>query len=124
MRYLQLEGVGNVAREVFERITDDLDGSEDAQTVRIGWQGEWREIDLGEKNLGALSRGFDRFWEAARPVRASNGSGRRTRGAGRSTNARDPKLIRVWAEENGIKVPARGRIPGSIEEKYNAAVGK
>jgi hypothetical protein len=112
-----------VAREVFERITDDLDGSEDAQTVRIGWQGEWRVIDLGEKNLSALSKGFDRFWEAARPVRSSNGSGRRARGASRSTNGRDPKAIRVWAEENGIKVPARGRIPGNIEEQYNAAVG-
>jgi nucleoid-associated protein Lsr2 len=112
---------GTVAKEVFERITDDLDGSEDAQTVRIGWQGEWREIDLGEKNLSALSRGFDRFWEAARPVRTSNGSGRRTR---RSTNGRDPRAIRVWAEENGIRVPARGRIPGNIEDQYNAAVGR
>ena len=113
-----------MAREVLERITDDLDGSEDAQTVRIGWQGEWREIDLGEKNLSALSRGFDRFWEAARPVRTSNSSGRRIGAARRSTNGRDPKAIRVWAEENGIKVPARGRIPGHIEEQYNAAVSR
>ena len=113
-----------MAREVFERITDDLDGSEGAQTVRIGWQGEWREIDLGEKNLGALSRGFDRFWEAARPVRSTNGSARRARSAGRVTSGRDPKAIRVWAEENGIHVPARGRIPGNVEEKYNAAMGK
>jgi hypothetical protein len=112
-----------VAREVFERITDDLDGSEGAETVRIGWQGEWREIDLGEKNLSALSRGFDRFWEAARPVRASNGSSRRGGGASRSTNGRDPKVIRAWALQNGIDVPARGRIPASLEGKYNAAAG-
>src|SRR3954465_1034409 len=115
---------GTVAREVFERITDDLDGSEDAITVRIGWQGEWREIDLAERNLAVLSRGFDRFWEAARPLRSANGSGRSTRGAGRSSTGRDPRAIRVWAAENGIPVPARGRIPGEIEAKYNAAVGK
>jgi len=110
-----------VAREVYERITDDLDGSENAATVRIGWQGEWREIDLGEKNLAALSRGFDRFWEAARPMRTSNGSGRRARASGRQISGRDPKAIRIWAKENGIKVPARGRIPASVEEKYVAA---
>jgi hypothetical protein len=113
-----------VAREVFERIIDDLDGSEGAETVRIGWQGEWREIDLGDKNLIALSKGFDRFWEVARPVRASNGQGRSGRRAGGSTNGRDPKAIRAWAAANGVDVPARGRIPGKVEERYNAAAGK
>src|SRR3954447_25368283 len=101
-----------MAREVFERITDDLDGSEGAQTVRIGWQGEWREIDLGERNLSALSKGFDRFWEAARPVRGTATAGvrpRRSRRSG-SSSGRDPRAIRVWAQENGIAVPARGRI--------------
>src|SRR3954447_18807367 len=99
-----------MAREVFEQITDDIDGSEGAQTVRIGWQGEWREIDLGERSLAALSKGFDPFLEAARPVRASSGASGRTRRPSRSTNGRDPRAIRVWAEENRIKVPARGRI--------------
>jgi hypothetical protein len=112
-----------MAREVYERISDDLDGSEDAQTVRIGWQGEWREIDLGEKNLAALARGFDRFWEAARPSRnghSAAGSRNGTRGRG----DRDPKAIRVWAQQNGIAVPARGRIPGAIEEQYRQAGGR
>jgi hypothetical protein len=115
-----------VAREVIERITDDLDGSEGAQTVRIGWQGEWREIDLGERNLSALSRGFDRFWEAARPARSTTTPAPRQRRSSRSrsSSGRDPRAIRVWAQENGIPVPARGRIPGTIEEQYNAAVGR
>src|SRR5436305_1366098 len=81
------------------------------QTVRIGWQGEWRELDLGEKNLNALSKGFDRFWEAARPVRSAAGSGRRDGHVKRSNGGRDPRAIRTWASENGIAVPARGRIP-------------
>jgi hypothetical protein len=113
-----------VAREVIERITDDLDGSEGAQTVRIGWQGEWREIDLGERNLSALSKGFDRFWEAARPVRSAAAATRQRRSSRGGAGSRDPRAIRVWAQENGIAVPARGRIPGTIEEQYNAAGGR
>jgi Lsr2 len=114
-----------VAREVIERITDDLDGTEGAQTVRIGWQGEWREIDLGERNLSALSKGFDRFWEAARPVRGGAAPTTRARRSSRAkAGGRDPRAIRVWARENGIAVPARGRIPGSIEDQYNQAVGQ
>ncbi len=114
-----------MAREVIERITDDLDGTEGAQTVRIGWQGEWREIDLGERNLSALSKGFDRFWEAARPVRGGAAPASRARRSSRAkAGGRDPWAIRVWAHENGIAVPARGRIPGSIEDQYNQAVGQ
>jgi hypothetical protein len=113
-----------VAREVIERITDDLDGSDGAQTVRIGWQGEWREIDLGERNLSALSKGFDRFWEAARPLRSASAPLGRRSSRSRSSSGRDPRAIRVWAQENGIPVPARGRIPGAIEDRYNAAVGR
>jgi hypothetical protein len=30
-------------------------------------------------------------------------------------------VIRAWAIENGISVPARGRIPGEVERQYNAA---
>src|SRR4051794_37259282 len=106
-----------MAREVIERITDDLDGAEEAQTVQIGWQGEWREIDLGERNLAAFAKGFDRYWEAARPVRARSTSARAGR-TSRSSGKRDPRAIRVWAHENGVNVPSRGRIPASVEQQY------
>ncbi|WP_279432371.1 Lsr2 family DNA-binding protein [Aeromicrobium phragmitis] len=29
--------------------------------------------------------------------------------------------MRAWAKEQGIEVPARGRIPAEVLEKYNAA---
>jgi hypothetical protein len=112
-----------MARQVYEHITDDLDGSDDAQTVRIGWQGEWREIDLGEKNLVAFSKSFDRFWEAGRRVRPGE-SVARSRNGSRTLRDRDPKVIRVWAQVNGIAVPARGRIPASVEEQYLNAGGR
>ena len=52
-----------VAKKVVEELIDDLDGTPADHTVRIGWNDEWREIELSEKNLAALSRGLDRFWD-------------------------------------------------------------
>ena len=33
-------------------------------------------------------------------------------------------MIRAWAIDNGISVPARGRIPGDVERQYKDAVGR
>jgi len=116
-----------MAKVTVEVLVDDLDGSDGAETVRLGWNGDWREIDLSKKNRASLSRALDRYWNAARPVSGSrSGSRRRSRRAttSRSTKAarRDPKAIRAWAIEHGIAVPARGRIPTVVEDQYNLAM--
>jgi hypothetical protein len=114
-----------MAKMTVEVLVDDLDGSEGAETVRLGWNGAWREIDLSKRNQASLSRALDRYWNAARPVsgdRAPNP--RRTRSTGpsrRSRAKRDPKVIRAWATDNGIAVPARGRIPSEVEQQFNEA---
>jgi hypothetical protein len=118
-----------MAKVNVEVLVDDLDGSEGAETVRLGWNGDWREIDLSKRNRASLSRALDRYWNAARPVPGDRSSGRhrrrRSTGSSRaSTTRRDPKLIRAWATENGIAVPARGRIPGDVERRYNEATGR
>ena len=114
-----------MAKATVDVLIDDLDGSEAAETVRLGWNGDWRELDLSKKNLSALSRVFDKYWDVSRPVSGDGRSRRRrtpTSSSSRRTKAkRDPKLIRVWATNNGIDVPARGRIPGDVERQYNAA---
>jgi hypothetical protein len=66
-----------------------------------------------------------------RPVRAarsiSSAAGARRNGAKstararKPTASRDPKLIRAWAIDHGIVVPARGRIPAHVEQQYNDA---
>ncbi len=118
-----------MAKATIEVLVDDLDGSEAAESVRLGWNGQWRELDLSDKNRAALSKAFDKYWDAARPVRNQRSSRRRGRssartGSGRSNGTRDPKAIREWAHANGIPVPARGRIPGQLEERYNQATGR
>src|SRR5204863_8531167 len=97
----------DMARETTVRLIDDLDGSEATTTIRIGWNGQWRELDLNDKNAAAADRALGKYWEAGRPVKGeSNRSGATLAKAGR-----EPRAIRVWAVENGIEVPARGRIP-------------
>jgi hypothetical protein len=111
-----------MAKATVETLVDDLDGSPAVETVRIGWNGDWREIDLSKRNLATLSRAFDRFWDAGRPV--GQASRRRKRSPARSRAARrDPKTIRAWAAENGIELSTRGRIPAAVERQYNEANG-
>ena len=117
-----------VAKATVDVLVDDLDGSEGVETVRIGWNGDWRELDLSKKNLASLSKALDRYWNVSRPVSADGRSSRRrphTTSSSRSAKARrDPKLIRAWATDNGISVPGRGRIPGDVERRYNEANGR
>jgi hypothetical protein len=112
-----------MAKAMVETLVDDLDGSPAVETIRVGWNGDWRELDLSKRNAAALSRTLDRYWEVGRPVSADGQTRRRRRTApSRSTKAsRDPKMIRSWAISNGIAVPARGRIPASVERQYNEA---
>jgi Lsr2 len=111
-----------MAKVTVEVLVDDLDGSEGAETVRLGWNGAWREIDLSKRNRASLSRALDRYWSAARPVpggRSSNPRRTKSRAPSRTSRAkRDPKVIRAWASDNGIAVPARGRIPSEVEQQY------
>jgi hypothetical protein len=113
-----------MAKATVEVLIDDLDGSEGAETVRLGWNGDWRELELSKKNLAALSRALDKYWKVSRPVSERRQASRRPRPGkaplSRSTK-RDPKAIRAWATSSEIEVPARGRIPADVERRYNEA---
>ena len=117
-----------MAKATVDVLIDDLDGSDGAQTVTLGWNGDWRQLDLSNRNLASLSRALDRYWNVGRPVSANGDTTRRTGTRKSSTRSpkgkRDPKVIRAWATENRIAVPARGRIPANVERKYNEANGR
>lgn len=51
-----------------EIITDDLDGSHDAQPVQFGWDGITWEIDLAEKNRKKLEDALKPFLDKAHPA--------------------------------------------------------
>lgn len=107
-----------MARSVSVIMTDDLDGSDDAETISFGFGGVVYEIDLGQKNRAKLEKALAPFIEAGRRVPR----GGRRRAADRSSGASvDRGAIRAWAKSVGIKVPERGRISADIMRQYDAA---
>jgi Lsr2 len=107
----------NMAKTVSVVVTDDLDGSPDAETVAFGFNGQSYEIDLGQKNLAKLQKSLQPFMEAGRRT-----AQRRAAKAGRSAGSRiDRAAVRAWAASQGLKVSERGRISAEVLSKYEAA---
>jgi hypothetical protein len=116
-----------MAREVIEKLVDDLDGGDATETASFSLDGTAFEIDLSKKNATAFRRLFDRYVKAGR--RSSPAGGRRRKVAV-STNGSKPKRefdiaqLREWAGANGVTVPARGRIPQAVVDQYKRAGGR
>ena len=106
-----------MAKTVSVVITDDLDGSPDAETVAFGFDGHSYEIDLGKKNLAKLQKSLQPFMDAGR-----KSAQRKTAKAPRAAGSRvDRAAVRAWAAEQGLKVSERGRISAEVMSKYDAA---
>jgi hypothetical protein len=106
-----------MARRVSVELVDDLDGKEASETVRFGLDGNNYEIDLNERNAEKLRTSLARYIDVARKANTGK-AGRRGTKLLPGTSAAD---IRAWAESQKLDVPARGRIPNSIREQYDAA---
>ena len=114
----------SMARQIIENITDDIDGSADAQAVEFGYAGIDYIVDLGKKNRVALEKALKPYIQAGTKVskRASRGNTRgNTRRRRSGSNGTDVAAVRAWAHENGYEVSTRGRIPGALLEAYQAA---
>ena len=107
-----------MARNVAVVVTDDLDGSPDAQTVTFGLDGVTYEIDLSADNRARLVHDVAPFIEAGRRISRS----RNRSSQGRPVAPRvDRAAVRVWAKENGLQVSERGRISADLMSQYEAA---
>jgi hypothetical protein len=106
-----------MAHKVTVALEDDLDGGPAAETVRFGFDGTEYEIDLSAKNSHAFRAKLAPYIKHAR--KRARGPARRT---GRTAAGRHRSAdVRAWASEHGIAVSARGRIPVSVLEQYQAA---
>jgi hypothetical protein len=94
-----------------------LIGGPAAETVRFGMDGAEYEIDLSTKNAEAFRRKLAPYIDHARKA----GRGQRRRPARTAGNRDRSGSIRAWAKQAGIAVSARGRIPASVVEQYQAA---
>ena len=102
-----------MATKTVVSVVDDIDGTEDAETVTFAYGGSTYEIDLARKNREALNAALSPFIAAAR----SAGRARARASASRSDD--DAAAVRAWAAENGIHVSERGRIHRHVREQYN-----
>jgi hypothetical protein len=108
-----------VARKEVVELTDDLDGSPASQTIYFAVGGVEYEIDLSDKNSKKLNAALQPFVDKGRRVGRKRAGGHRTP----AVSGVDPKTIRQWANDQGIDISTRGRIPGEIVDRYLVSVG-
>jgi hypothetical protein len=103
-----------MAKKVSVLITDDIDGSAEAEPVQFSVNGQNYEIDLGPAHRTQLHDSLRPFIDAARRTAAQKASQTRRARA-------DLADIRAWASDQGLNVAERGRISGDVIRQYEAA---
>jgi hypothetical protein len=106
-----------MAKSVTVVVSDDLDGSPNAQTLTFGFDGVTYEIDLSEHNRDKLAKLVAPYIEAGRRV----GRGRRATTGRPPASRGDRAAVRAWAKEHGITVSERGRISADVISQYEAS---
>jgi hypothetical protein len=112
-----------MAQQTTVALIDDIEGGKAAETVSFGLDGSIYEIDLSKKNATALRKALGEFTASARKVRAGKAAAKVARATTAAPARVDARAVREWAQEQGIAVSARGRVPSDVVEKYQAAVG-
>ncbi|WP_291797538.1 Lsr2 family protein [Brevibacterium sp.] len=111
-----------MAREMKVVLTDDIDGSEAAETVRFGIDQGTYEIELSSENAEKLRGVLAPYIAKGRRVAASSRPARARRSSGAAAGSGNLNAkIREWAKENGIEVSERGRIAQSVIDSYHQA---
>ena len=116
-----------MAKEIYTKLIDDLDGGEAHETVKFGLDGYSYEIDLSTKNANKLRNALSQYVEYG--SRVSGRAGSASRGAGRARGGavaerEQNKAIRTWALRKGHDVAPRGRIRADIVEQYHREAGR
>jgi len=108
-----------MAQRVTVELEDDLEGGPAHETMRFVIDGVQYEIDLNKKNAAAFRKQVGPYIEYARRA----GRGQRRRSVRAASSRQHSGDMRAWAKDQGISVSARGRIPASVVEQYEAATG-
>jgi Lsr2 len=97
------------------QLEDDLTGGPADETVEFGVGGRYYELDLSARHAADFRHLLAPFVEHARPA-----SGHRSRTPARTSASRErSREIRAWAEQQGIEISERGRLPGNVIEQYS-----
>jgi hypothetical protein len=109
-----------MATQTTVTLVDDIDGSEADEQVEFAVDGRTYEIDLSSANSARLREALAPYISAARRT-----SGRRSSGGSSSsrpsTDREQNQAIREWAQQQGLKISERGRIPSNVLDAYRQA---
>lgn len=106
-----------MAQRVRIDLIDDVDGGIADETVAFQLDGAEYEIDLSRSNAAALRSTIEKWSTYARKVRGQAV----TRRGKRTSLGPSSQAIRIWAQANGHKLSARGRVPESVQAAYRQA---
>ena len=103
-----------MAKRLHVVLEDDVDGTPADETVVFAIDGVNYEIDLSADNAAKLRDAVAPWVGHARRT-----GGRRV--TGKKSKVGSPNDIRAWAQEQGMQVSSRGRVPTEIREAYERA---
>lgn len=109
-----------MAVKIIHLVTDDLDGTEGAETVPFAYDGTDYTIDLSPKNAARFRKALRPYVEHSVKVTPDRKQRRPARPEDTVTGRAQ---IRAWAWRTGkySGLGARGRIPKPIIDAYHAA---
>jgi hypothetical protein len=110
-----------VAKQTTVTLVDDLDGSVADEQVEFAFEGKSYEIDLSSANSARLRDALAPFISAARRTSGRRRSGGAVATSRPSTDREQNQAIRDWAQQQGLKISERGRIPSNVLEAYHKA---
>lgn len=110
-----------VAKQTTVTLIDDLDGSEADEQVEFAIDGKGYEIDLSSANVSRLRDALAPYVSAARRTGGRRGSSPSATSAPSraGTDREQNQAIREWAQQQGMKISERGRIPSNVLEAYH-----
>jgi len=108
-----------VAKQTTVTLVDDLDGSEAGEQVEFAMDGRSYEIDLSAANSARLREALAPFISAARRAGGRRRSSGSSAPARPSTDREQNQAIREWAQQQGMKISERGRIPSTVLTAYH-----
>lgn len=108
---------------------DDLDGTvvpdEELETIRFSIDSDQYMLDLTREHAaqlrGALSPFVEKAQRSGLKARVASTSTAKSTATKDKNRTQELNKIREWANKNGYKVSARGRVPQDIVDAYEAA---
>jgi len=108
-----------VAKRVQVIHTDDIDGSDAAETINFAIDGINYSIDLSEANAAKLREALAPYIAAGERERGT--TSKRVAASRRKAGGAEATEIRAWAAERGMQVSARGRVSAEVRQAYELA---